>query len=234
MGEHEQSGLLRNVVVIGIVSMVGIIVIFAAIGLRLNMSMATSTATSNVAQNIKNANEDGTMVTDEAATSNYYYDYNTSNKTATISSIKDRSKLETNVVVPVYVNYNNERYTVVGINDYAYSSTDMTSVMIPGTIKTIGKTAFGYSKLNTVIFNEGLETIDNDAFASTKLSSVILPDSVKTVGTRAFADIAGTKDSWISIGKNTTYSTDGYNSSFGKAWSSAEGKDVALKPIVRS
>lgn len=97
MGEHEQNGLLRNVVVIGIVSMVGMIVIFAAIGLRLNMSMATSTATSDVAQNIKNANEDGTMVTDEAAM---------------ISGIKDRSKLETNVVVPAYVNYNNEKYNL--------------------------------------------------------------------------------------------------------------------------
>lgn len=239
MGEHEQSGLLRNVVVIGIVSMVGMIVIFAAIGLRLNMSTATSTATSNVAQNIKNANEDPNVITDEEDTSNYYYDEpDQTNKTITISGVRDSSKITGTVIVPSYAIYSGKKYTVVGINSYAYSvNKNITNVVIPDTIKSIGNYAFySDSKLTSVTIGSSVETISESAFAYSNLESVVLPDSVKTIGGSAFAFISANKDGFASIGKNTSYVKDISNASFGTHWVGPSGSmyQTSYTPIVRS
>ncbi len=44
MGENEQGGMLRNVVVIGLVAIIAAVVIFAVVGLKNNMSKNTNSA----------------------------------------------------------------------------------------------------------------------------------------------------------------------------------------------
>lgn len=48
MGENEQGGMLRTVVVIGIVAMVALIITLGAVGLKSNMTKNTATAVYNV------------------------------------------------------------------------------------------------------------------------------------------------------------------------------------------
>ena len=55
------------------------------------------------------------------------------------------------VVVPSSVVYEGTTYKVTGIDDYAFDDSDVTSVILPNTIKTIGNSAFAYCALLTEI-----------------------------------------------------------------------------------
>ena len=61
-------------------------------------------------------------------------------------------------------------------------------VVIPDTVKTIGKKAFmNRSKLEEVIVSNSVKTIDDEAFREcTMLKSVSLPDSLVSIGVNAF------------------------------------------------
>ena len=76
------------------------------------------------------------------------------------------------------------------IRDETFSYTGLESVIIPNSVKRIGKSAFAYCwKLDSIKFSNGLESIGDNAFANnSKLTSVILPNSLKTIGYRAFSN----------------------------------------------
>ena len=76
------------------------------------------------------------------------------------------------------------------IRDETFSFTSLESVIIPNSVKRIGKSAFAYCwKLSSIEFTDGLESIGDYAFANnSRLTSVILPNSLKTIGYRAFSN----------------------------------------------
>ncbi len=122
------------------------------------------------------------MITDDYQTSNHYYNFNSSNKTAVINSVKGSTHDVGLVTVPSFVKNAGVTYTVVGIGSFAYSDAPgMTGVIIPDSIKSIGDYAFHNSSIQTVDFGKGVESIDDSAFQGTKLTSVKVPDSVKTM-----------------------------------------------------
>lgn len=61
-------------------------------------------------------------------------------------------------------------------------------IVIPGTVKTIGRYTFcGFDFLEEVVIEEGVETISMGAFSGNKaLTSIQLPESLKEIGSRAF------------------------------------------------
>lgn len=63
-----------------------------------------------------------------------------------------------------------------------------TKIYIPGNVKIIGDGAFhNCAKLESVIFEEGIEEIGSYSFAgNTKLKSITIPDSVTKIGENAF------------------------------------------------
>ena len=77
--------------------------------------------------------------------------------------------------------------SVTAIGDSAFYRTAVTSVSLPTTIKSIGKSAFSEcSKLVDLSFPEGLEAIDDYAFYHSGVQKIVLPINVKRVGTAAF------------------------------------------------
>ncbi len=52
MGENEQGGMLRTVVVIGIIAMVALIIIFGVVGLSVNTKSITNSATAGIQKEI--------------------------------------------------------------------------------------------------------------------------------------------------------------------------------------
>lgn len=239
MGENEQGGMLRNVVVVGLVAMIALIVTLAVVGLKGNMLAGTSNATDSIQKEIKNANGNTVeSVVDDYDTSSHYYTLDRTSKTAKIGTyqIDTKEKDKGAVVVPTYVTHMGIKYTVIEIGGSAYSGgSEITSVTIPDTIKTIDDHAFaGISKLTSVTFGSGLETIGNAAFQSTALSSVTVPDNVKTIGEQAFEYVPNNKDGFVSIGKDTAYNKDGWKSSFGSYWDSDAGRTIGYKPTIRN
>jgi len=236
MGEREQGGMLRTVVVVGLVALIAAVIIYAVIGLSGHMKSTTNSASDGIQKEIKNVNGGVEEVTDDYDTSNYFYSDPESNNMVTITGMTTaaRTALSGTVVVPSYMQKNGKKYTVNKIDSYVYSSSKITGVVIPNTIESIGDNAFAYSKLTSVSIGKNVETIENSAFQNTALTSVVIPDSVKTIGSKAFSDISANKDGFASIGKNTSYNKDTWDSSFGSHWDSNTGNRVGYKPTIIS
>lgn len=192
MGENEQGGMLRTVVVVGIIAMVALIITLGVVGLSANTKSITNSATTGIQKEIKKANGNKVEeVTDDYDTSNHGYAFNNTNKTAVIGSTKNgKAQDKGSLVVPSYVIRSGIKYTVVGIGESAYrNSSELTDVAIPDNVKTIEKYAFAYAaNLTNVTIGKGVQTIGDSAFRQTALSSVIVPDNVKTIESGAFVN----------------------------------------------
>lgn len=57
------------------------------------------------------------------------------------------SDYQGDVIIPSSVVYNSTTYSVTGIDNYAFDDSDVTSVSIPNTVKSIGNSAFAYCAL---------------------------------------------------------------------------------------
>lgn len=80
--------------------------------------------------------------------------------------------------------------TVLKVDEHAFRGTEITNVVIPGTIRTIETHAFsGCDKLEQLTVGDGVDTIEDYAFANCpKLTLVSLPDGIKEIGSGAFRD----------------------------------------------
>ncbi len=111
---------------------------------------------------------------------------------------------ETDIVIAS--EYNGLPVTAVGLTlSYDNALRKITSVFIPGSVKTILPCAFmECDNLQSVVMEEGVETIGYYAFACEDggvLSEIILPDTVTTIGEWAFGEALLSE---IRIPKNVT------------------------------
>ncbi len=94
-----------------------------------------------------------------------------------------------NVVIPKSVTYNGNTYSVTSIGRYAFDNcSDMTSIIIPGSITTIEYCAFsGCSGLTSVTIPNSVTSIGDWAFnGCSGLTSITIPNSVTSIGESAF------------------------------------------------
>ncbi|MCL2180093.1 MAG: leucine-rich repeat domain-containing protein [Treponema sp.] len=84
-----------------------------------------------------------------------------------------------------------------------FAGTSITSVIIPGSVTSIGNFSFYESNVITVIIGNGVTTIGEGAFQSCYggLSSIIIPDSVTSIGRSAFSRCGLSS---ITIGRGVT------------------------------
>ena len=100
----------------------------------------------------------------------------------------DAHKNDESVVIPETVNYNNSTYSVVSIsNAFTYCS-NLTSLVIPFGVRTIGDGAFwGCRGLTTLNIPSSVTSIGEVAFYDcTGLTSLNLPSSITSIGESAF------------------------------------------------
>ena len=86
------------------------------------------------------------------------------------------------VVIPGII----DGYIVKEIYGYTFYNMGLNSVVIPGTVTTIGSRAFASNKLTRVVLPRGLDKIDNEAFMNNILPDVKFPNSLTTIGARSF------------------------------------------------
>ena len=113
--------------------------------------------------------------------------YFEANKTFTEITIYRYDGKSPNVVIPSEI----EGIPVTEINSFSsyMNPTKITSVVIPDTVKKIGKEAFSQCKeLKYVKFSKNLEVIGTlSFFLCEKLEGIILPESLRVIGDNAFA-----------------------------------------------
>ena len=124
---------------------------------------------------------DGTAIKESATDNEFYVD-------GWFIALKDTSATYVNIVAGTY-----------GIADYAfYANTNLSSVVLPDSVKIIGNCAFASMSINSVVIGSGVEMIGEKAFmACSNLSNVILgsydfgtgkmvDSSLKSIGNYAF------------------------------------------------
>ncbi|MDR0324448.1 MAG: leucine-rich repeat protein, partial [Treponema sp.] len=79
-------------------------------------------------------------------------------------------------------------FGIIGIDDYAFSRSGCSTVVIPGSVRSIGRRAFeNCSGLASIVIPNGVETIEDYTFSGcTSLESVTLPNSIKSIKAAAF------------------------------------------------
>ena len=189
MGENEQGGMLRTVVVIGIIAMVALIITLGVVGLKNNMSNNTN----SVVTKLSNENGQGASkgVTDNESTTIFKYGrFDTVAKTVEIQDFDklkpDWNKDSGNLTIPSEYVKDGVTYKVVSIGDYAFAYNQLKSVIIPDSVTKIGVQAFLNNQLTSVVIPNGVTEIKTSAFNNNKLTSVNIPDSVTKIGTYAF------------------------------------------------
>ena len=80
--------------------------------------------------------------------------------------------------------------TVVGIGDFAFSESSITSITLPANIVTLGVSAFNRcSDLSEVIIEGEITSIPSFCFYECRsLVNITIPSSVTTLGDNAFSD----------------------------------------------
>ena len=125
--------------------------------------------------------------------SSFTFSYSDTDQTASITKFVGS---ETEVVIPSTVEYNGATYKVTAIADGGYSTgafynSNITSVVIPDTVTSIGYYAFQNCRsLTSVNFGENsqLTRIGTSAFHSCySLTSITIPSSVTSIGSYAFS-----------------------------------------------
>jgi len=99
-------------------------------------------------------------------------------------TITGYNNYEENIVIPEKIN----GLPVVAIGGGAFKESNLSSAVIPNSVKTIGEGAFSKNQLTNIVIPNSVETIDDYAFNKNILTDIIIPNSVKTIGKYAFAD----------------------------------------------
>ena len=120
------------------------------------------------------------------------FQYNDNTVTGFSGSGEKKVKTNKNLVVPSVVPDNNIKEfdklkPVTAIREHAFRDNQLTSVVIPGGVVTIGNYAFLSNQLTSVVISEGVTTIGDAAFYKNQLTSVVIPESVTTIGNDAFS-----------------------------------------------
>ena len=76
--------------------------------------------------------------------------------------------------------------SVTSIGDNAFGDNNLTSIVIPSSVTSLGIWAFGDNNLTSVVIPSSVTTIGLWAFSGNNLASVVIPNSVTAIGVRAF------------------------------------------------
>ena len=145
----------------------------------------------------------------------------TSSKTVNLKKSGNVSRVE----VPSTITYYGVEYTITGILGSATGNADMpnqpvfgsnvTEVVIPNTIESIGACAFWYCEnLTSVTISNSVTCIGDNAFLGSGLTSVIIPAGVTSIGEWAFTScysltkVVALDDTPVNISGNPRFSDD--------------------------
>lgn len=184
MGENEQGGMLRTVVVVGLVALIAAVAIGGVVVSKASMNKHINNTTSLVE---KQANK---VIDDESTTIFKYGSFDEGAKTVEIQGFDESKpnwdKYPRDLTIPSEYVKDGVTYKVVSIKDHSFISKQLTSVIIPDSVTSIDGWTFKNNKLTSITIPNGVTRIGNSAFYNNELASVTIPNSVTSIGVSAF------------------------------------------------
>ena len=124
------------------------------------------------------------------------------------------------VAIPSTVTYSGKNYTVVGIGEYAFAMSSITSIQLPSTIRFISNNVFdGCSKLSALQLPNSLDSIGGYFINGSAITNLAVPTSVTKIAKRAFAgsslesvDLSNLSNSITEISEGLFYGCRNLNS----------------------
>ncbi len=89
---------------------------------------------------------------------------------------------EKDIIIPSEIN----GLPAAHIGADAFYNENLTSIILPATIKTIGQSAFSYNYLTSINIPQGVISIGYSAFANNHITNILVPNSVKAIDAFAF------------------------------------------------
>ena len=77
------------------------------------------------------------------------------------------------------------------LQERAFNASVITSIVIPGSVKTVGALAFFQSYIEKATIEDGVEILDSAAFSQCGLKEITIPGSVKEIKDSCFSEIWG-------------------------------------------
>lgn len=123
-----------------------------------------------------------------------FYNLDVPNQTASVTYQGDNflsvsDEYTANVVIPSFITYNDQQYTVTTIGDYAFAyCATLQEVALPEEVTVIGSNAFvGCTALTALEIPQHVTTIGDWAFAyCTALTTLTIPDEVAVIAPEMF------------------------------------------------
>ncbi len=105
-------------------------------------------------------------------------------------SLTDGKNANGDIIIPEKVSYKSKELTVISIGEKAFYESKITSVIIQGSVTSIGNDAFrGCSTLASVYIPSSVTSIQSNAFyGCSSLASVSIPNSVTSIQSKTFYD----------------------------------------------
>ena len=192
MGENEQGGMLRVVVVLGIIALIAAVVIGGVVASKANMNKHVNDTTSLVGKmaNKDSANSSKGVTDDESTTIFKYGSFDEGAKTVEIAGFDESKpnwdKYSRDLTIPSEYVKNGVTYKVVSIERMSFSEKQLTSVTIPNSVTSIGDWAFSKNQLTSVTIPNSVTSISGYVFYNNKLTSVTIPNTVTSLGGHVF------------------------------------------------
>ena len=127
--------------------------------------------------------------------------YNLSEKDLKANVTVNPNKYQGDITIPESVTYEGVEYVVKNVGEKAfYRCYDLTSVVIPNSIISIGQDAFSFCGITSVIIPDNVYFIGERAFyGSIGITSVTISKNVNNIGSMAFADCSFLASVYVNI-----------------------------------
>lgn len=106
-----------------------------------------------------------------------------------LKAIVDEGKSIQEVIIPKKIEYNGKKYTVTQIGNSAFASETqgcITSLIMPNTITTINNYAFASQRISSIVWSANLKKIGAGVFSGNNMETIDLPRSLEEIGEYAF------------------------------------------------
>jgi len=90
------------------------------------------------------------------------------------------------VIIPATVTAGGTTYDVIQIDGVVFYQKQLTSVILPNSITSIGSIAFGDNQLTSIVIPNSVTTLGNGAFQQNQLTSVTIPGSISVIESGTF------------------------------------------------